>query len=133
MKKLVGYGFSLPSKPSLFNIGNFDLLGFLFDGRLKPYPTEFYVVESKEQGLRPVGRVALIPTLTYLLKCMIVQCKFSYQFLTNKKRLFYANLCRDEGNPTYGFYFILMLLKLGNAPYKIRKHYNLGILHNPKK
>jgi len=44
MKKLVGYGFSLPSKASLFNIGSFDLLGFLFDGRLKPYPTEFYFI-----------------------------------------------------------------------------------------
>jgi len=42
MRKLVGYGFSLPSKSSLFNIGNFDLLGFLFVGRLKPYPTKFH-------------------------------------------------------------------------------------------
>jgi len=40
MKKLVGYGFSLPSKPSLFNIGSFNLLEFLFVGRLKPYPTD---------------------------------------------------------------------------------------------
>ncbi len=44
MKILVGYGFSLPSKPSLFNIGNFDVLGLLFVGRLKPYLTEFYVI-----------------------------------------------------------------------------------------
>jgi len=43
MKKLVGYGFSLPSKSSLFNIGIFDLLGFLFVGRLKPYPTVFLI------------------------------------------------------------------------------------------
>ena len=28
--------------------------------------------------------------------------------------------------PTYGFYFISMLLKLGNALYKIQKHYNLS-------
>ena len=55
MKKLVGYGFSLPLKPSLFNIGSFDLLGFLFDGRLKPYPTEIYVIEGKEKGRSPVG------------------------------------------------------------------------------
>ena len=55
MKKLVGYGFSLPSKPSLFNIGSFDLLGFLFDGRLKPYPTETYVITCKEKGRNPVG------------------------------------------------------------------------------
>jgi len=39
MKKLVGYGFSLPSKSSLFHMESFDLLEFLFDGRLKPYPT----------------------------------------------------------------------------------------------
>ena len=56
MKKLVGYGFSLPLKPSWFNIGSFDLLGLLFDGRLKPYPTEFYVVEGKE-------RLFVLPTL----------------------------------------------------------------------
>jgi len=55
IKKLVGYGFSLPLKPSLFNIGNFDLLGLLFDGRLKPYPTEFCDVNSGEQGRSPVG------------------------------------------------------------------------------
>jgi hypothetical protein len=106
MKKLVGCCFQCTTKPSLFNIGNFDLLKFLFFGRLKPYPMEFYVVESKEQGRSPVGRVALIPTLTYLLKYMMVQWKFSYQFLINKKYLLYANLCRDEGNPTYGFYFM---------------------------
>jgi hypothetical protein len=55
MKKLVGYGFSLPSKPSLFHIGSFDLLGFLFDGRLKPYPTEFCILEGKERGRSPYG------------------------------------------------------------------------------
>ncbi len=33
-----------------------DLLGFLFDGRLKPYPTEFYVIESRE-------RLFVLPTL----------------------------------------------------------------------
>ena len=56
MKKLVGYGFSLPLKPSLFNIGSFDLLGLLFDGRLKPYPTEFYVIDGRE-------RLFVLPTL----------------------------------------------------------------------
>jgi len=104
MKKLVGYGFSLPLKPSLFHMESFDLLGLLFDGRLKPYPTEFYVVEGKEQGRSPVGRVALIPTLTYLLKCMIVQWKISCQFGINMKHLFYANLCRGEDTPTYGYF-----------------------------
>jgi len=109
MKKLVGYGFSLPLKPSLFNIGSFDLLGLLFDGRLKPYPTESYVVEGKEEGRSPVGRVAHIPTLTYLLKYIGVQWKSLCQLWINMKHLFYANLCRDEGNPTYG-YFVPILL-----------------------
>jgi len=72
-----------------------------------------------QQGRSPVGRVALIPTLTYLLKYMIVQWKFSYQFLINKKHLFCANLCRDEGNPTYSFFVMLILLNgaLENGPY----------------
>jgi len=46
MNKLVGYGFSLPSKPSLFNIESFDLLEFLFDGRLKPYPTGLFKIKN---------------------------------------------------------------------------------------
>jgi len=46
MKKLVGYGFSLPSKPSLFHMESFDLLEFLFVGRLKPYPTEFKIYDN---------------------------------------------------------------------------------------
>jgi len=62
-----------------------------------------------EQGLRPVGRVALILTLTYLLKDMMVQWKISYQFLINKKHLLYANLCRDECNPTYGCFIPTLL------------------------
>ena len=57
-----------------------------------------------EQGRSPVGRVALIPTLIYLLKYMVVQWKFLCQLLINMKHLFYACLCRDEGNPTYGFF-----------------------------
>ena len=56
-----------------------------------------------EQGRSPVGRVALIPTLIYSLKSMMLQWKFSYQFLINIKHLFYASPCRDEGNLTYGF------------------------------
>jgi len=55
-----------------------------------------------EQGRSPVDRVALIPTLIYLLKPMVVQWKFSYQFFINIKHLFYVHLRRDEGNPTYG-------------------------------
>jgi len=120
VKIFVGYGFSLPSKLNFLNIQNLLSQKFLFIGRLKPYPTELYIVGVNEQGRSPVGRVALIPTLTYLLKYMIVQWKFSYQFLINKKHLLYANSCRDEGNPTYSclnikslserFYFLLILL-----------------------
>ena len=56
-----------------------------------------------KQNQSPVGRVALIPTLIYLPKPMVVQWKFLYQFLINMKHLFYAHLRRDEGNPTYGY------------------------------
>jgi len=55
MKKLVGYGFSLPSKPSFLNIKNLLLQQFLLDGRLKPYPTEYGDVNYWRQGLCPVG------------------------------------------------------------------------------
>ena len=53
MKKLVGYGFSLPSKPNLLNIQNLLPQQFLFVGRLKPYPTEFWDVNYWKQGLYP--------------------------------------------------------------------------------
>ena len=127
---LVGYGFSLPSKPSTFNQRIFYLFKFLFVGRLKPYPTEFCDINLGEQGQSPVGWVALIPTLIYLLKSMGVQWKFLCQFLKNMKHLFYANLCRDEGNPTYGclniknlsakLYFLPILFcgALETAPYE---------------
>jgi len=41
----VGYGFSLPSKPTSFNF--LSLIFFLstFDGRLKPYPTNFKLLK----------------------------------------------------------------------------------------
>jgi len=104
IKEPVGYGFSLPSKPSSFNQRIFYLFKFLFVGRLKPYPTEFCDINLGERGRSHVGRVALIPTLIYLLKYMVVQWKFLCQLLINMKHLFYACLCRDEGNPTYGFF-----------------------------
>ncbi len=56
MRASVGCCFQRTTKPSLFNIGSFDLLGLLFDGRLKLYPPEFYVVEGKE-------RLFVLPTL----------------------------------------------------------------------
>ena len=59
-----------------------------------------------EQGLCPVGRVALIPTSIYISKYLIVQGVFICQYYLNKEQLFYARLCRDEGNSTYGFYFM---------------------------
>jgi len=56
MKSFVGCSFQRTTKPSSFNIGSFDLLGLLFDGRLKPYPTEFYVIDGRE-------RLFVLPTL----------------------------------------------------------------------
>jgi hypothetical protein len=50
-----------------------------------------------------VGRVALIPTLIYLIKQLIVQWKYLCQFFKTIEHLFYAYLRRDGGNPTYGF------------------------------
>jgi len=61
MKSFVGCCFQRTTKPSLFNIRSFDLLGLLFDGRLKPYPREFYVIEYKEQGRSPVGGDCSMP------------------------------------------------------------------------
>jgi len=40
-KAFVGYGFSLPSKPTFFNFLSLIFCLFTFDGRLKPYPTVF--------------------------------------------------------------------------------------------
>ena len=57
-----------------------------------------------EQGQSPVGRTALCPTLIYRQKHIIVQWIFLYQFLINNKHLFYANFCRTEGSPTYGYF-----------------------------
>ena len=62
---LVGYGFSLPSKSSSFNQRIFYLFKFLFVGRLKPYPTEFYDINSGEKGRSPVGRGEDTPTYKY--------------------------------------------------------------------
>jgi hypothetical protein len=57
MKKFLGYGFSLPLKPNLLNIESLLAQLFLFDGRLKPYPTEFYFVDCKRKGQSPVDSV----------------------------------------------------------------------------
>jgi len=108
MKKLVGYGFSLPSKPSLFNIGNFDLLGFLFDGRLKPYPTETYVIEGKEQGRSPVGRGVLSPTLTQMTNKLYGSILNIYCFYNT------CNLCRlvsGRGHPDLRLFVMPTLIK----------------------
>jgi len=117
MKKLVGYGFSLPSKPSLLNIGSFDLLGFLFDGRLKPYPTEFCIVESKKRGRSPVGRGILSPTLTQITNKFYGSIINIYWFYNT------YNLCRlvsGRGHPDLRLFVIPTLLNgaLGNVPYE---------------
>ncbi len=63
-----------------------------------------------ERGLRPVGRVALIPTSVYITN------KFYHSIETLYANIFclygfflYACFCRDEGNPTYGYYFMPIL------------------------
>jgi hypothetical protein len=68
--------------------------------------------EAWERGQSLVGRVALIPTLIYLLKQLIVQWKYLCQSFKIIEHLFYACLRRDEGNPTYELF-------------KNQKHYNL--------
>jgi len=60
MKKFVGYGFSLPSKLSLFNIRISDLLEFSFIGRLKPYPTNLFQIITSF-----LARFYFMPNLTY--------------------------------------------------------------------
>ena len=76
-----------------------------------------------EQGQSPVGRVALIPTSVYVTNRFYRSIETLYANVFCLYELFlYANLRRDEGNPTYGFlsisarfYFIPILFK--TAPY----------------
>ena len=50
MKKFVGYGFSLPSNKNS-NKSKLPILNKLgFNGRLKPYPTEFYFIQMFVNG-----------------------------------------------------------------------------------
>jgi len=49
-----------------------------------------------------VGRVALIPTSAYMINNPYRSIKILYANVFCLYELFiYANLCRDEGNPTY--------------------------------
>ncbi len=85
-----------------------------------------------KQGLRPVGRVALIPTSVYITNKIYRSIETLYADVFCLYGLFlYACFCRDEGNPTYGclslsarFYFMRILFNgaIAIAPYK---HYNL--------
>ncbi len=56
-----------------------------------------------KQGRSPVGWGVLSPTLICLPKYLIVQWKFLCQVFVNIKYFIYADLCRGEDTPTYGF------------------------------
>ena len=87
-----------------------------------------------KQNQSPVGRTALCPTLIYLPKPMVVQWKFSYQFFINMKHLFYANFCRTEGSPTYGFFNMKSLsAKLYFLPISFRGALTNSTLPNHKR
>jgi len=73
------------------------------------------------QGQSPVGRVALIPTSIYVTNNLYRSIETLYANIFYLYALFpYANLRRDEGNPTYGdlniksfsarFYFMQILI-----------------------
>ena len=52
---------------------------------------------------KPVGRVALIPTMIRIKKMFDCSMKFLYtNVILDTKHLIYACFRRDEGNPTYG-------------------------------
>ena len=48
-----------------------------------------------------VGRGALIPTTTRIYQIFNTIKKIGIQNILKSRAFFYANLCRDEGNPTY--------------------------------
>ena len=80
-----------------------------------------------ERGRSPVGRVALIPTSVYITNKFYRSIETPYVNIFCLYELFlYANLRRDEGNPTYGclslsarFYFMPILFNgaMAIAPY----------------
>jgi len=53
--KLVGCCFQRTIKSNLLNIKHLFPQQFLFDGRLKPYPTKFCEIKPLKQGQSPVG------------------------------------------------------------------------------
>ena len=64
-----------------------------------------------ERGRSPVGRVALIPTSVYVSNKFYRSIETLYADIFCLYGLFlYANLRRDEDNPTYGYYFMTILL-----------------------
>jgi hypothetical protein len=92
-----------------------------------------------ERGRSSVGRVVLIPTFVYVSNELYRSMKTLYANIFCLYGLFfYANLRRDEGNPTYGFKSLSARLSfmpilfngaLENSTlrilFQILKHYNL--------
>ena len=82
--------------------------------KVKPTQSLLYnniINTSKEKAVlqfnthKIVGRVALIPTSAYIANNIYRSIKTLYTNIFCLYRLFiYTCLCRDEGNPTYGFY-----------------------------
>jgi len=63
------------------------------------------MIDFWKQDKALVGRVALIPTSTYISNKFYRSIKTLYANIFCLYKLFiYACVCRDEGNPTYGFY-----------------------------
>ncbi|MCH9740430.1 MAG: hypothetical protein K0U38_06275 [Epsilonproteobacteria bacterium] len=69
------------------------------------YLKKFVKLNTKDKiWKRPVVRVALIPTSVYITNYLYRSIKTLYAYMFCFYKLFiYANFCRDEGNPTYGF------------------------------
>ncbi len=104
--------------PRLHRFNNVCLFGFV--GVVRGlHPTKFYFVRillRKEQHQSPVGRVALLPTSVYITNKIYCSIETLYANIFYLYGLFlYANLCRNEGNPTYGFLLNQKALGVTNA------------------
>ena len=70
-----------------------------------------------ERGLRPVGRVALIPTFVYITNKFYCSMEILYANVFCLYGLFLcACFCRDEGIPTYGYYLMPNLFNSAFVP-----------------
>jgi len=102
----------------------------------------YFHIKAWKQGQSHVGRVALIPTSVYATNNLCRSIETLYANIFYLYWFFpHGNLCRDEGNPTYGdlnikslsakFYFMQILIcgAMAIAPYSF---FNIKLLSSKK-